>query len=122
VGLKRKTPLRNTKPMQRGGRLKPRSAKRDAEMVERRKLVAVLLTQNPWCQACAVTPVGATPARRSVDVHEKLRRSQGGSILDESICLCLCRLCHDWIGQNPQAAVALDLAMWSWQAGGTNPG
>ena len=45
----------------------------------------------------------------SVDVHEVLARSAGGSILDLSNCITVCRSCHDWIGDHPIEAVALGL-------------
>ncbi len=45
----------------------------------------------------------------SVDVHEILARSAGGSILDEANCLCVCRADHLWIGDHPKEALALGL-------------
>lgn len=55
----------------------------------------------------------------AVDVHEILARSAGGSILDEANVLCLCRACHDWIGNNPKAALALGLRKSRYE--GRNP-
>jgi hypothetical protein len=49
-----------------------------------------------------------------MDVHEKIRRSQGGSILDESNLLCVCRPCHRRIGNYPQLAFDLGLAEPGW--------
>lgn len=47
--------------------------------------------------------------RRARDVHEVLARSAGGDILDEKNCLCVCRNCRDWIGNNPAAATRAGL-------------
>lgn len=51
----------------------------------------------------------------SQDVHEIVRRSQGGSILDESNLLCVCRPCHQRIGNYPELAFQLGLAKHSWE-------
>ena len=98
--------------------MRSRSKKKQREYVERRKLVKRLLEEHPYCQAC---PVFAehdgkyTYVRSgSVDIHELKRRSQGGSITDESNCMAVCRPCHDRIGQEPQLAVDLGLAKKSW--------
>ena len=69
-----------------------RSAKKEKEYVERRKLVVRLLEEKPWCEAC---PVFAEhdekkmyKRNQSSDLHELKRRSQGGSILDEENIIC----------------------------------
>lgn len=101
--------------------MKRRSAKKEKEYELRRPLVARLLSERPWCEAC---PVFASHdervmyvRRRSVDVHELVRRSQGGSILDESNLLCVCRDCHRRIGNYPQLSFELGLSRPGW----TNP-
>lgn len=102
--------------------LKRRSAKQRAmyagsDGVEgRRALVARLLAERPWCEAGL--PRVCTGA--AVDVHEKLARSAGGSILDETNCLCLCRACHTWVGDHPREALALGLRL-SRYAGRNEP-
>ena len=53
----------------------------------------------------------------SVDVHELVRRSQGGSILDEDNLMCVCRDCHRRIGNHPQLAFDLGLARPGWTNG-----
>ena len=98
--------------------MRSRSKKKQREYVERRKLVKRLLEEHPYCQAC---PVFAehdgeyTYVRSgSVDIHELKRRSQGGSITDESNCMAVCRKCHQRIGDHPQLAFHLGLAKQSW--------
>jgi cytochrome c553 len=95
-------------PLKRSGRLKPRSKKRQqlyARKGGRRDFVASMLRRYPKCQAS----ISARCEGRSVDVHELLARSQGGSILDEENCIAVCRHCHDWIGNNPKKATIAGL-------------
>ena len=96
-----------------------RSAKKEKEYVERRKLVVRLLEEKPWCEAC---PVFAEhdekkmyKRNQSSDLHELKRRSQGGSILDEENIICVCRPCHTRIGNYPQLAFDLGLAKHGWE-------
>jgi 5-methylcytosine-specific restriction endonuclease McrA len=99
--------------------MRHRSDKKEAEYRLRRPLVKRLLGERPWCEACPVFAAHdhkVTYVRQpSCDVHEKVRRSQGGSILDESNLLCVCRACHRRIGNHPQLAVELGLAEWGWE-------
>lgn len=96
-----------------------RSPKKEAEYLLRRPLVRRLLEERPLCQAC---PVFAEHDEKTIykrnasqDVHELVRRSQGGSILDEKNLLCVCRPCHTRIGNHPQLAFDLGLARHSWE-------
>lgn len=99
--------------------MKRRSAKKEAEYRLRRPLVQRLLTERPYCEACPVFAAHDLKAtyvrRRSVDLHEIIRRSQGGSILDEDNILCVCRECHRRIGNHPQLAFDLGLAKHGWE-------
>ena len=95
-----------------------RSPKKQKEYVERRKIVESMLGRFPHCQACPVFAKHdgkSTYVRmNSVDIHELVRRSQGGSILDESNLLAVCRTCHRRIGNFPALAFELGLAKHSW--------
>ena len=84
--------------------LRSRSLKRQREMVKRRQFVIDLLAErNHECEA----KVEGVCTGWAVDVHEKLRRSQGGLLYggDLSNYLIVCRQCHDWIGLHPEEAV-----------------
>lgn len=98
--------------------MRHRSKKKEAEYKLRRPLVARLLQERPYCEACLVFAEHdglITYVRNlSVDVHELVRRSQGGSILDEDNLMCVCRRCHTRIGNNPQLAFDLGLAKHAW--------
>ena len=98
--------------------MRQRSAKKEAEYRLRRPLVVKLLAERPWCEACPVFAEhdGVVTYRRSPshDVHEVVRRSQGGSILDEENLLAVCRPCHRRIGNYPQLAFDLGLARPGW--------
>lgn len=97
-----------------------RSPKKEAEYRLRRPLVARLLEERPLCEACPVfAEHDEKPVYRrntSMDVHELVRRSQGGSILDEANLMCVCRPCHTRIGNNPQLAFDLGLAKHGYES------
>ena len=99
--------------------MRHRSKKKQTEYVQRRKVVEKMLNEYPWCQACPVFAkydgLVTYKQQRSVDVHEVIRRSQGGSILDEKNLLCVCRECHRRIGNYPQLAFDLGLAKHGWE-------
>lgn len=110
---------RETRP--KAKRINPRSAKREAAMVERRALVAQMLAEAPQCQG-RVLCRGA----RAVDVHERLTRARGGDILDpvQAHMMTLCRPCHNWVTTHPAEAEAARLMFPSWHQcapGGIGP-
>jgi 5-methylcytosine-specific restriction endonuclease McrA len=98
--------------------MRRRSRKKQKEYVERRKIVSLLMRERPWCEACPVFAKHdglVTYSRNaSVDVHELKRRSQGGSILDASNLICVCRPCHRRIGNHPALAFDLGLSQHGW--------
>lgn len=116
--MKRNKPLKRS-PLKRSSTpIAKRSKKTEDAYVERRKLVERLLKERPNCQACRVFAMhdgkSTFVQRPSIDLHEIVRRSQGGSILDESNILAVCRPCHRRIGNEPQLAFDLGLAKHSW--------
>jgi len=92
--------------------LRPRSKKRQALMVQRRKLIAELMELRD--HRCEARLNGCS--HFAVDVHEKLRRSQGGAIVDTdySNFMILCRPCHTWITDHPKEAFKLGFAKHAW--------
>jgi 5-methylcytosine-specific restriction endonuclease McrA len=100
--------------------MRHRSKKKEQEYRTRRPLVERLLGERPWCEACPVFAAHDEKVtyvrKRSVDVHELVRRSQGGSILDEENLMCVCRDCHRRIGNYPQLAFDLGLAKHSYDS------
>ena len=101
--------------------MRRRSKKKEEEYVERRKIVVRLLGERPWCEACPVFAKHDKAAiykrNQSVDVHEIIRRSQGGSILDIENLMCVCRPCHTRIGNYPALSFELGLAKNGWERG-----
>lgn len=99
--------------------MRHRSKKKEAEYRLRRPFVERILSERPYCEACpkfAEHDNLSTYIRRtSSDVHELIRRSQGGSILDENNVLAVCRPCHTRIGNYPQLAFDLGLAKHGWE-------
>lgn len=123
--LNRKKPLQNKTPLKAKSvpkQTKPinkRSKKMQAVYDERRPFVEKILRERPLCEACRVFAVHDNKAsfnnHMSRDVHEIIRRSQGGSILDEANVLAVCRPCHIRIGNYPQLAFDLGLAKHGWE-------
>ena len=120
---KRKKPLKS-KPSAKSAKkpqkpIKKRSKKQEELYKKRRPFVEKVLSENPYCQACHVFAKhdGKTvfTQNKSCDVHELVRRSQGGSIIDEANVLAVCRKCHTRIGNNPQLSFDLGLAKHGWE-------
>lgn len=92
----------------------------EAPVEGRAGLVARLLAAHPlcqmgdrvqaWCLASAESGQRAFRcSRTSTEVHEVLRRSAGGSIVDDRNCLATCRACHRWVHLNPTVSRGLGL-------------
>ncbi len=123
--LNRKKPLQNKTPLEAKSfpkQTKPinkRSKKMKAVYDERRPFVEKILRERPLCEACRVFAAHDNKTvfniHMSRDVHEMIRRSQGGSILDEENVLAVCRPCHVRIGNYPQLAFDLGLAKHGWE-------
>lgn len=103
------------KPMERGTTRIPQRSPKMADTYAReggrRDLVVLLLSERPRCEA-RILCAGA----RAVDVHERLSRARGGSIVDpvQAHMVTACRACHDWVTREPAKAEALRLALPSW--------
>ena len=99
--------------------IKKRSKKMEKLYDERRPFVEKILRERPMCEACRVFAKHDNKStynqHMSTDVHEIVRRSQGGSILDEDNVLAVCRPCHIRIGNYPQLAFDLGLAKHGWE-------
>lgn len=93
--------------MKRSGRLPARSRKQAALYVLRRRLVAHLLEENPWCQIRWDDKCEG----RADQVDEILARSAGGSVLDEANCQTCCGSCHRAKHANPAEAVRRGLTI-----------
>ena len=113
-------PLKRTPLKKSSKKINNRSKKTEEKYKLRRPLVEKLLGERPWCEACPVfaqyDELAVYQQRPSSDVHELVRRSQGGSILDESNLMCVCRPCHTRIGNYPQLAFDLGLSKHSYDS------
>lgn len=109
--LRRGSPKRGGTSLSRTARVAPQSAKRQEDAKVRRVLVARLLRDRPQCEAR-----WACQGARAVDVHERLTRARGGSIVDErhGHMIAVCRRCHDHITTHPKDAEARRLMLPSW--------
>lgn len=103
--------------LKRGKALAPVSPKPEkvAARRDRAEFRDAVLLERPACEACVVVYCntrglhGSPRPRCSVDVHERIRRGQGGDVLDRENAIATCRPCHDWIHAHPERARALEL-------------
>lgn len=72
------------------------SPKQRAKNSKRKPMRDAYLAAHPRCE----TDCGGL----AVDVHEPWTRRRGGPIDDPRNFMAVCRLCHDWIHQNPSTA------------------
>ena len=123
--IQRKTPLRSGGNLQRKTGLRPVSKQRQKLNRERSKMVKEELSKRERCEAGPkitefladyYSPDAAfwydqkTPCyMRASELHEPLRRSQGGSIVDPDNTVAICRRCHDWVHANPDDALRCGL-------------
>ncbi len=59
-------------------------------------MVEKYMAEHPLCERCLQAP--------SMDPHERIPRSQGGSIVDPENLIGLCRYCHRWVHAHPRQA------------------
>ena len=106
--MRRKTRLRSTASLSRRRRIPAQSAKRRREQRVRREAMLAAFGTDPLCRRCG---------RRADDAHEVVTRARGGSITDPGNIVPLCRPCHRYVTDNPQAARAEGFTRWSWEDG-----
>lgn len=116
----RQTPLKRT-AIKRTDRkpIAQRSSRQRALIAKRVTFADRIRRERPKCEGCPLfawydnKPV---MPRESVDVHEVIRRGQGGDILDEGNVVALCRQCHERCTNPPDPEVPqqLGLILPSW--------
>jgi hypothetical protein len=113
--LKRKpTGPKARKPMKRGSRIRPMSARRQRQAKAYSLLRSAFLKAHPYCQAwariIAAHPEAKLPkvGPRSAEVHHKAGR-HGGFYLNTDTWLAVSRSAHNWIHDHPKEARALGL-------------
>ena len=93
-------------------RLRSVSKSRAAENRRRAVVTAELRAGQPWCSRCGV-------ATFELDVHEVTRRSQyRAGVTDTAVQVLLCRDCHRFVTENPQAGHDEGWVRWSWEPRG----
>ena len=133
AAMKRSPLPRSTKPLRRGSRLRPMSAKRRAVNVERAKVVAQLRETRRGCEGMALLRQAAhnapqrdqeayvaalrscDPWQRVLQPHEPLTRARRGSITDPANILMLCDGCHSWTHANPRLSTEAGMLLPSWR-------
>ena len=117
TAFKRKPPVapKPRKPMPRASKpIKARSKRTTSEQDARAECRRIVLSRDLVCRGQRKTPADCTG--RSTDVHELKRgKARRECYLVPERCIGLCRPCHDWVTANPEQAVELGLAKWSWE-------
>lgn len=89
-------------------RLRPRSAKKEAEHRRYLRFVAELADQSPWCEVgpliARVDPRWRGCTRRMGGLHHLRKRSAGGGLMDRANVLRSCNPCNGWVEDNPALA------------------
>ena len=93
--LRSKTPLKRLKGLNRGGRLRNASSKRQREYKEYAKAKKAYLALHPQCERCK--------NKKSEDIHHKAGRV-GQWLCRYEFFAALCRQCHDWCHANGKDA------------------
>jgi hypothetical protein len=90
--------------------LKGMSAKRRSQLGDRSDVRKVVLDRDENRCQCGLEEC----TNHATDVHELKSRARGGSILDSTNCISLCRSCHSFITTHPAWALANGFALASW--------
>ena len=88
------------------------SKKRAKVQRQRARMVSEELAKRELCEAGSIIYLHGKQARcagLAVELHEPLTRARGGSILDPDNTVAICRNCHRWIHDHPEAATELGL-------------
>lgn len=110
----RRTPLGRGKPLARGGRIAPVSARRRGQTTARRAVVAEVVARDGRCVPAFRGAPG--PCTGPLTAHEVVKRSQmRDAHLDPANCLASCWGHNSWIEDHPADARALGLVRSSWE-------
>jgi hypothetical protein len=124
VGIKRSGPLTTRtqlqpgKPLRQGKPLKQVGARKKAEIKSTSKWRREYLAESPTCeigQHLAANGVPNDCTGEATCLHERVKRSAQGSLVDPANLMRACSICNGWIEDNPKLARKLGLALFSYQ-------
>ncbi|MBP7594321.1 MAG: hypothetical protein KA755_01580 [Candidatus Microthrix sp.] len=104
----------NLANLQRRTRIKHRSKTKARAQADRRRLIARLTAESPWCELGPVIHEvdPAWPcARRAEGLHELRKRSAGGSTTNLDNLKRACNRCNSWVEDHPVTARRLGLVI-----------
>jgi hypothetical protein len=87
--------------------------RREDLLADRRVARPAQLDRAPFCQL-RVTDACRRKAQEATDVHEIVRRGQGGSIVDPPNLLSACHRCHMIVTTHPLFGEAIGACLPSW--------
>lgn len=111
----KRSPLRRKQPWNpKRLPMRQRSDKQEALYKIRRPMIREAMERGQLCQACIpIADVDIAAANRcgirAVDCHERVPRGRGGSIIDPSNFVWVCRSAHNWIHDHPREAEIVGL-------------
>ena len=122
MGLLRKKPLQPGKPLARGGPLKRGKGLKSIGKVKAREnlytggIRSEYRMNHPHCEVGLILQSnkvkGWKNCRRYAEgVHERKKRSQGGSLTDPANLMSACNVCNGWVEDNPKEARRLGLTV-----------
>ena len=111
-----RTKLKTRTPLKQTAGLKPVGAVKKRELAETSSVRSVYLVTHPRCEIGSVLSSNKIKGWKNCrgmaeGVHERKKRSQGGSLTDHVNLMSACNVCNGWVEDNPAEARRLGLAV-----------
>jgi 5-methylcytosine-specific restriction endonuclease McrA len=90
--------------------LKPVGKRKKQEKVDTQAPRAAYLKSHPLCEI-----VGPDCTNQALAIHERKKRSQGGSLVDPANLMACCFYCNGHVEDNPALYKSLGIVVSSWQ-------
>lgn len=124
-GVKRGGPLKTRKPLKAGTkrlkaktRIAPIGRRKKREIKDTAAWRRRYLAQSPYCEIGPVLTnhsVENDCTRTATCLHERKKRSQGGSLTDPVNLLRSCEFCNPFLEEIPEVAHGLGLTVYSYE-------
>jgi hypothetical protein len=106
-------------------RIKPVGKRKTKEIAETQGVRADYRESHPWCEIGYVMTLSDVDSvkkwyrtnctGRSECVHERKKRSAGGSLVDPVNLLAACSNCNSWVEDHPALAKSMGLVVSSYE-------
>ena len=119
MGLMRRTPLKRggtlkKTPLKSGSQLKPVGKVKKNEIAQSSEVRTAYLATHPRCEVGKYLQANKIKGWKNCrgyaeGIHERQKRSQGGSVVDLANLMSACNVCNGWVEDNPKEARRLGL-------------